>query len=166
MESFEHVCAAEVWGHAVEIWWPIHPTSRVRVSETDIIHVQAHILARLTRFGEIEHLLENQLAYRDVNVTALLSDGFHANVDLLFELSGNCAAGFDKTFFVGEWEIREIMRCWVDPAIADEEAPKVPFGLGLGIAIEDGLCNVGDVLASVGFAGDVDLACVGSEHKL
>lgn len=42
-------------------------------------------------------------------MAALLGDGFHTNVDLLFDRVGNCAAGFDEAFFVGEWEIGEVM---------------------------------------------------------
>lgn len=163
VEGFEHVFAAEVRGHVDEVWRPVHAAGWVGVVETHVVHVEAVLGALGTRFCDLEDVLEDALALRDVDVVgAFLGEGLGADGDLLFEGVGGRGAGLDETFFVGEGEVGEVLWGGVDPAVADEEAFDVPLGLGcgFGVAVEDGLRDVGDVLARVGFAGDVELGRV------
>lgn len=166
VEGFEHVFAAEVGGYAGKVRRPAHPAGWIRVSETNVVHIHADLVARWAGFGMFDNALEDLLAYLDIDVTTLLGDGFHTNVDFLFKREGGCAVRLEETLFVGEGEVCIVMCDWVDPAVADEEALNIPFGLRLNVAIENSLRDVGDVLAGVRFAGDVDLARVRLEWWL
>lgn len=99
VEGFEHVFAAEVGGYAGKVRRPAHPAGWIRVSETNVVHVHADIVARFAGFGFdfglFDYALEDLLAYRDINVTAFLGDGFHADVNIFFKRDGGCAVGLD-----------------------------------------------------------------------
>lgn len=109
VEGFEHVFAAEVRVHVDEVRRPGHPAGREIVGETDVVHVHAGLQARRAGFGVFDNFLEDMLALGDVNVAALLRDGFEADVNLLCDQVRGWAVGFDEALFVGEGEIGEIM---------------------------------------------------------
>jgi hypothetical protein len=103
-------------------------------------------------------------------VFAAVAQGLVADGLLFLDSRGFGAAGREKVVVVGVLQVRRVLVGPRDPAVADEEAFEVPgyvdcvdefveifVGGLLFVAFEDGAREVGDVLACVGFAGDVDL---------
>ena len=106
--------------------------------------------------------MQDLLALREIDV--VLAAGFVERFDadglLRFKFLRDVRVGFYQAAFVSELEVGEVLLDWRDPAVADEKAFDVPFVgcSGRVVAVEDRLRDVGDVLASVGLAGEVDLS--------
>jgi hypothetical protein len=69
-----------------------------------------------------------------------------------------CVVGavLEQTVFLCVGNVRERLVDCRDPPVADEETGEVPLlGLCLGVALEDGFCQIRNVLAGIRFTSDV-----------
>lgn len=76
---------------------------------------------------------------------------------LLVEFVRIFATVFDKAGFFGVGYVGWVLVWAGDPAVTYEEAGEVPLFFCESVAVENRGGDVGDVLAGVGFACDVDL---------
>lgn len=73
-------------------------------------------------------------------------------------------AFFDETFSLDEFHVRRVLVCGRDPTVADEQTLERPLatsirGDGL-VTLLDGLCDVRNMLAGIGFTCKVELRIV------
>lgn len=160
MQGGDNIGAAQVGCQVLEVWGPVHAAAGVRVAQADIVHVDAVLVVALVEVGHQEQLLKNFLARGGVDVPDGAGCQFlEADTALLLELLGNIGLLGDQVLLVGEVEVGLVLLGRRDPAVADEQALEVPLLLSLGllVAVEDVLGDVGNVLASKRFASKVEL---------
>jgi hypothetical protein len=112
--------------------------------------------------ADSEDFLQNEFAGWHIDVI------FSTLVEVLYTF---CVLGFDpfcvvgpvleKAVFLCVGDVRERLVDCRDPSVADKETGEVPLlGLGFGVALEDGFCQIRNVLAGIRFTSDVELYVV------
>ena len=160
VKCLDNIGAAEVRSDLRKIRRPVHTTRRI-VTETDIVHVQAlvHVVG-LCVFG----LLQNP--NHDLLTLACVDSVHSTSVELLdadplLFLHTPCHVRISphETILVGKGYVSEILVDGRYPTVSNHESLERPWRFGgvLFVSIEDSTTDVGDVLTSVRFTGDVQL---------
>lgn len=104
--------------------------------------------------------MQNSFAFGVVDLVGLDGDFLLADTLLDFELVGEVGTLLDDALLVAKLEVGVVLLFGGDPAVADEEARKVPFvidGTGVLVAFENSLGDVGNVLTGVRLSSNVKL---------
>lgn len=124
VESADDIRTTEVRLDVDQIRGPVHSTRRMRVSQTDVVHVIA-LLASIQCV--IQQRLQYVLAIFNIHMDPLCLQTTVAHRLQDFQVSRHGATVCDEPFLISVGQVRLVLIFWRDPSISKQKTPDVPL---------------------------------------